>query len=147
MAIGDVTVYEEAKAYMIDGGWEGTDNMKIALITTLPTAADATPALSDYTECTPGGNYVAVTAVAGETLDTLANCVTETGGTMTFDDTGASVSWAQNGSNPTDARAAVIVNADQSNQALAFVDLGSAINMQNGDLTITWNASGIFTIV
>ena len=143
MAAGDVTVYQEALAYMIDGDWASTDTVKIALITsaTAPTAADLTPALADYTECTPGGNY----ASGGDALDTIANMVTQSSGTMTFDDTGASVSWAQNASNPTNARYGFIYNS-VAGDGIAFVDLGAVIDMTAGDLTITWNASGIFTI-
>ena len=52
MARGDVVVFEEAMAHMLDGGWEPTDTIKCAVLdnTTTPTAADATPALGDYTE-------------------------------------------------------------------------------------------------
>lgn len=145
MAAGDITVFEEAKAYMIDGGWEAADTIKLALITAAvtPTAADATPALGDYTQVSAGGNYTA----GGDTLDTLTNMVTEAGGTMTFDDTGASVSWAQHASNPTNARWGIIYNdTDAGDAAIAFLDLGTTIDMTAGDLTVTWNASGIFTI-
>jgi len=149
MASGDMTVFDEALAYMIDGGWASADNIKIALITSAlaPTSSDTTPILTDYTEVTPGGNYVGVTGAAGETLDTLANCVTEAAGVMTFDDTGASVSWAQHASNPADARYGLILNASQASpQGIAFVDLGAVIDMTAGSLTITWGGSGIFTI-
>lgn len=144
MAAGTVTVFQEAKAYMIDGGWGSADVIKIALITAAvaPTAGDTTPALGDYTQVTAGGNYTA----GGETLDTLANMVTQSAGTVTFDDTGASVSWAQHASNPTNARYAIIYNdTNLTDAAIAFVDLGAAVDMTAGDLTITWNASGIFT--
>ena len=30
MATGDVTVFDEAKAFMIDGGWEASDDIKCA---------------------------------------------------------------------------------------------------------------------
>jgi len=146
MAQGDITVFEEAKAYMIDGGWEPADTFKLALLTSAvaPTPGDTTPALGDYTEVTPGGNYTA----GGETLDTLTNMVTEAGGTMTFDDTGATVQWLQNGSNPTDARWGLIYNdTDAGDLAICMLDLGADVDMTAGDLTITWNASGIFTIV
>ena len=145
MAAGDISVFDEAKAYMIDGGWEAADTIKLALLTsaTAPTDADTTPALGDYTQVTAGGNYVA----GGETLDTLGNCVTEASGTMTFDDTGASVTWAQNGSNPTNARYGLIYNdTDAGDLAIAWLDLGANVDLSAGDLTITWNASGIFTI-
>lgn len=145
MATGDVTVFDEAKAYMIDGGWEAADVIKIAILdnTTAPTAADTTPALGDYTQVGSAGSYTA----GGETLDTLGNMVTEAGGTMTFDDTGASVSWTQNGSNDTDAYWGLIYNdTDAGDLAIAFVELGGPVDMSAGSLTITWNGSGIFTI-
>lgn len=146
MATGDITVFNEAKAYMIDGGWESADTIKLALLTSAvtPAAGDTTPALGDYTQVTAGGNYTA----GGDTLDTLGNMVTQSAGTMTFDDTGASVTWAQNASNPTNARWGLVYNdTDAGDLAICFVDLGAARDMTAGDLTITWHASGIFTIV
>ena len=149
MAAGDLVVFDEAKAYMLDGDFASTDTIKLALVTTAvtPTASDAVPginagATTTYTSCTPGGTY------ALETLDTIAAMVTEAAGTMTFDDTGASVSWAQNASNPTDARWAIIYNSDDTGleRAICFIDLGAVVDMTAGALTITWDASGIFTI-
>jgi hypothetical protein len=142
MARGDVTVFEEAKAYMIDGGWEAADDIKCAVLdnTTTPTAADATPALADYTEVGAAGSYTA----GGTSLGNLGTCVTEAGGTMTFD-SATNPTWAQNASNDTDAFWGLIYHVT-SGQAIAFVDLGGPVDMTAGDLTITWNASGIFTI-
>jgi len=72
--------------------------------------------------------------------------ITEAGGTVTFDDTGASVSWTQNASNDTDAYWAIVYNDTQvNNHAICFIDLGGPVDMSAGALTITWNASGIFT--
>jgi len=145
MAQGDVTVFDEAKAYMIDGGWEAADSIKLAILdnTTTPAAGDTTPALGDYTEVGAAGTYTA----GGDVLDTLANMVTEAAGTMTFDDTGASVTWAQNGSNDVDAYWGLIYNdTDAGDLAIAFIELGGPVDMTAGDLTITWNGSGIFTI-
>lgn len=151
MAAGDITVFEEAKAYMLDGDFGSTDSIKLALITAAvtPTAADAVPgmnagATTTYTEVTAGGTYTA----GGEVMDTVANCVTEAAGVMTFDDTGANVSWAQNASNPTNARYGIIYNSSDTGleRAYAFLDLGATIDMSAGALTVTWNASGIFTI-
>jgi len=151
MAAGDLTVFDEAKAYMLDGDFGSTDSVKLALITSAvtPTAADAVPgmhasATTTYTEVTAGGAYTA----GGETLDTIANCVTEAAGTMTFDDTGASVVWSQNASSPTDARYGIVYNSSDTGleRAFCFIDLGATIDMTAGDLTITWNASGLFTI-
>ena len=144
MARGDVTVFEEAKAKMLDGDWASTDHFYCGLITNavVPTAADETPVYGDYTEVTPGGNYSA----GGTDLGTLADLVTESGGTMKFDSS-TNPQWAQNASNPTNAYYGIIYNyTDAGKDAVAFVDLGGPVDMTAGDLTITWNASGIFTI-
>lgn len=148
MAAGDITIFEEAKAVMMDGGWGTTDTIKVAICdnTTTPTAADPVPSISggttNYTQVGSAGSYTA----GGETLDTWANMITEAGGTVTFDDTGASVSWTQNASNDTDAYWAIVYNdTPANNHAICFIDLGGPVDMSAGALTITWNASGIFT--
>ena len=142
MATGDVIVFEEAKAYMIDGGFEAADDMKCALLdnTLTPTAADATPALADYTEVGAAGSYTA----GGISLGNLGTMVTEAAGVMTFD-SATNPTWAQNGSNDVDAWWGLVYHV-VTGQAFAFVELGGPVDMQAGDLTITWNAAGIFTI-
>ena len=144
MATGDVTFFDEAKAYMIDGGWEAADDMKVAILdnTTAPTASDATPALGDYTEVGTGGTYTA----GGTSLGNLGTMVTEAAGTVTFDST-TNPTWAQDASNDTDAYWGLIYNDTQAGDpALAFVELGGPVDMSAGSLTITWNASGIATL-
>jgi len=65
---------------------------------------------------------------------------------MTFDST-VNPTWAQDASNDTDAYWGIIYNfTDAGKDAVAFVDLGGAVDMSAGSLTVTWNASGIFTI-
>lgn len=144
MAQGDFTVFDEALAYMIDGGWGSSDIIKCAILdnTTTPAVGDTTPALGDYTEVGTGGTYVA----GGTSLGTLGTLVSEAAGTMTFDST-TNPTWAQDASNDTDAHWGLIYNDTQSGDpAIGFVDLGGPIDMTTGLLTITWNASGIFTI-
>lgn len=144
MARGDVTVFNEAKAFMIDGGWETADDIKCAICdnTAAPTASTATPALGDFTQVGTGGTYVS----GGTSLGTLGTCVTQAGGVMTFD-SATNPTWAQHASNDTDAYWGIIYNdTDAGDAAIAFVDLGGPVDMTAGDLTITWNASGIFTI-
>ena len=146
MARGDLTVFEEAKAYMIDGGWEPADEIWIGLVTDVCVASDPLPAYAaggttNYTAIATAGEY----AAGGLLLDTLANMVTEAAGVMTFDDTGASVTWAQNGASPQNADHAVIYHFT-SKLCIAMIDLDGPIDMQAGDLTITWHGSGIFTI-
>lgn len=144
MAAGDVTFFEEAKAYMIDGGWEAADDIKCAILdnTTTPAAANATPALGDYTEVGAAGSYTA----GGTSLGTLGALVVEAGGTMTFD-SATNPTWAQNASNDTDAYWALIYNdTDVGDLAIAFVELGGPVDMTAGPLTINWHASGIFSL-
>lgn len=144
MARGDVTVFDEAKAYLIDGGFEAADDIKVAILdnTVAPTASDTTPALGDYTEVGTSGTYVA----GGTSIGNLGTCVSETGGTMTFD-SATNPTWAQDASNDVDAYWGLVYNdTDASDRAIAFVDLGGPVDMTAGALTITWNASGLFTI-
>lgn len=144
MAAGDITVYNEAVGYMFDAGWATTNSIEINLVlaTSTPTAADVAPA--------PGSYNLATSTEGAQVLNTWANCVTESGGTMTFDDTDASVVWAQGGGNSTTVRWAVIYNqtttSPHADAAICFVDLGSNRDLTAGSLTITWNASGIFTV-
>lgn len=148
MAAGDLTMFEEAKAYLIDGGWEAADDIKVAICdnTTTPTAADAVPSISggttNYTEVGAAGSYTA----GGTSLGNLGTLVTEAGGTVTFDST-TNPSWAKNASNDTDAYWAIVYNdTDVTNRAICFIDLGGPVDMTAGALTITWNASGLFTL-
>ena len=58
MARGDVVVFNESKAYLIEGGWEAADDIKVAICdnTTTPTAATTTPALGDFTQVGTAGS-------------------------------------------------------------------------------------------
>ncbi len=144
MAQGDVTVFDEAKAKMLDGDWASTDNFYLAICdnTVTPALGDTTPVFRDYTEVGAAGSYTA----NGTNLGALSTLVTEAGGTMTFDST-TNPTWAQNASNDTDAYWGIIYNfTDAGKDAVAFLDLGGPVDMTAGDLTVTWNASGIFTI-
>jgi hypothetical protein len=150
MATGDIIFFDEAKAYMMDGDWSGTDVIKCAVCdnTTTPVAAAAVPALgaggtTNYTEVGAAGSYV----TGGTSLGTWAALITEAGGTVTFDSV-TNPTWAQNASNDVDAYWGIIYNdTDAANPALAFVELGGPVDMSAGALTITWNASGIATLV
>lgn len=144
MAAGDLTIFNEARAYMFDGGWEAADDLKLALITsaTVPTASDTTPSLGDYTQVSTGGNYSA----GGISIGNWGNFVSQSGGTVTMD-SATNPSWAQNASNPTNARYALLYNdTDAGDAALGFVDLGATIDMTLGSLTVTWHASGFATM-
>jgi hypothetical protein len=146
MAIGDLIVFEEGKRWMLMGDILTADEIWIGLVTEACGVADAKPAYgaggtTNYTAIATAGNY----DVGGYLLDTIDNIITEVGGVVTFDDTGAFVTWAQDGANPQDARTAVVYN-HTTKLCILMIDLGAAIDMQAGDLTITWNGSGMFQI-
>lgn len=148
MATGDVTVFN---VHLQDLG-RGVHNLETGDISfglivdeTTPTADTAVPCwgeggttdLSDA-EVTPGGNYSADGPSIGGTYS-------QTSGTATFDATDVDIE--QNGSNPTDARWAIIYNETATNnEAICFLDLGANINLSSGDFSVTWNGSGLYQI-
>lgn len=144
MARGDVVVFNEALAKMLDGDWASTDNFYLAICdnTTAPTQTTATPVLGDFTEVGTAGSYTS----GGTNLGALSTLVTQSGAVMTFD-SATNPSWTQNASNDTDAYWGIIYNfTDAGKDAVAYVDLGGPVDMSAGALTVTWNGSGIFTI-
>lgn len=144
MARGDVVVFNEALAFMLDGGWEAADDVKLAICdnTVAPTQTTATPALGDFTQVGTAGSYTA----GGTSIGTWGALITQSGAVATAD-SATNPSWAQHASNDTDAYWGILYNdTDASDSAFAYVDLGGPVDMSAGDLTVTWNASGIFTI-
>lgn len=142
MATGDFTVFDEAKLALLDGTHDlDTHTFKVAILdnTTTPAAGDTTPVLADYTQVGSAGTY---TAGGNAVTPSLA----EAAGTVTFDATDPAA-WAANASNDTDAYWGLLYNdTAASDDAIGFVDLGGPVDMQAGELSITWNASGIFTL-
>lgn len=142
MAQGDVTVFDEAKLALLDGTHDlDTHSFKLAIAdnTVAPTAGTATPVLADFTQVGSAGTYV-----SGGTALTIS--LTEAAGTVTFDST-VNPTWAQNASNDVDAHWGILYNdTNAGKEAICFVDLGGPVDMTAGDLTVTWNASGIFTL-
>lgn len=145
MARGDIVVFNTAKEWLADGTFDldtGTFNCAILDNTTVPAATTATPTLADFTEVGTGGTYV-----AGGTA--LTKTWVESAGTVTFDSS-TNPTWAQDAGNDVDAHWALVYQTGLSNgttdAALAFLDLGGPVDMTAGDLTITWNASGIVTL-
>lgn len=144
MAAGDFRVFYEYLGYAFDGGFEAADDLKVALVTSAaaPAQTTATPTLSDFTEVTPGGNYSA----GGISIGNIGACVTQSSNVMTFD-SATNPSWAVDAGNPTNARYAIVYNdTDATDRCIGYVDLGADIDMSTTTLTITWNASGLFTV-
>lgn len=147
MAAGDVTLFNQFKpnlgAKLLD---LSADTIKVGLVTSgvTPVATTTDPRWGaggstnlSSNEVTPGGNYSA----GGPTIT-----ATWTGtATVTFDATDVSI--AQNASNPTNGRWAIIYDStDAGKRCIGFVDLGAVIDLTAGNFSIVWNASGIFTL-
>lgn len=156
MAQGDYTLFQEWLVPMLEDDSNGQridlegDVYKIGLIKSAanggddPAAADAAPAWSGGTtnygtsEVTAGGNYSA----GGATISGPTG--SEAAGTYTWDDDGSNVSWAQNASNPTNARWGIVYNDTLTiKHAIGFIDLGSDFDMTTGPLTINIAAGGL----
>ena len=147
MARGDMIVFQDSRLTLLTGGWEAADEIWLGLVTTTTVAVDdAIPAYAaggttNYAAVATGGNY----AAGGQLLNTYTAMTTEAAGTVTFDDTDATAAWAKHASNPTNADHAIVYHKT-SGLAIAAIDLDGPIDMTAGDLTITWDASGIFDI-
>ena len=148
MAAGDFHIFDE---FLEDVGLAihqlETATIRLALVTnaTVPAENTADPRWGaggstnfSSTEVTPGGNYT----TGG--IDVTAT-YSEASGTATFDGT-TNPQWLQNGSNPTDARWAILYNdTSAGKECIGYGDLGATIDMSAGDLTWTWGAN-IFTV-
>ena len=139
MALGDVSLFEEFSDEISNVHDLDADTFKMALVSDATVdLATATPNLSDFTECTAGGNYTS----GGNTLTNVS--FTEAAGVATFDFDDLTI--AQHASNPTDARWGLVINSTQGNAAAGKVDLGSTFDMTTGPLVFQVNASGMFDL-
>jgi hypothetical protein len=145
MAQGDFILFNAAKLKL---GQKlihfGTDTFKMALIdsTVTPTTSTADPCwgaggttnLSTYE--VSGGNATA----GGITLTSVS--LAESGGTVTFD--ADPVTIAQNASNPTTARWAIIYSdTSTNNDCIGALDLGGVTDLSAGGFSATPNAAGV----
>jgi len=123
----------------------GSDTFIVALVdntATEPVAGTATPRWADFSgnEVADGNGYTS----PGATLS--GTSIAEAAGVSTFDDTG-NVTWSQNASGFENAYWAILYNDSATNkEAVGFLDLGGPVSLVTGDLTITWNASGVLTV-
>lgn len=120
-----------------------TDTINVALVTSSYTPDATTHDLWDDASANEvsGTNYTAF----GETIANMT--VTETGGTVTVD--GDDVSWLQDGSGFSDARYGILfktTGVTTTSPLIGYIDFTTDKGNVSGDLTIQWNASGIFTL-
>ena len=140
------TIHDKIKEKMIDGSdlhfGTGGDTLKlfIATVAHAPIAADEFLADATLTEVSGTGYTAGGITLANQT-------VTESTGTITFD--GDDITIAENGAGFSDGRHVVLIKdtgAAGTSPIIASSDLGASKGNTGGDLTFSWNASGIFTI-
>ncbi len=148
MARGDVTIFDEAKLAIANGEINlGTDVINLGLInnTAAPTAGDALPHWAGTGTINHATNEVSTAGGYTGPIDITVDA-TEATGTVTVDPTN-NPTFTQNGSGAADVFWAIIYdNTIASKRAIAFLDMGGAVSIVDGDVTITWNASGLFTM-
>lgn len=139
-----IVKYQSWQVNTLDGtaviDWD-TDTIKVALATSTYTPSASThDFFNDITNEVTGTGYTA----GGATVGSIA--VTESSGTATVD--GADVTWSQDGSGFTDARYAILykdTGTATTSPLVGYIDLTTDRNNVDGDFTIEWSASGIFT--
>ena len=146
MARNDWVTFEEFGLDLSNGVHNlGSDTFSVRLINndaTVPVAGTATPRWADFSanECTQGGGYT----TGGATLS--GTSTSEAAGVTTFDDTG-NVVWTAAAGSPTDIYWAVLVNNTAAAlQCVGFLDMGGPVSLVDGNVSITWHASGILTV-
>jgi len=151
MAQGTFTLFEEFSLSLGDFHDLNTHAFSVILVSdsVVGMASTGTPDRADFTECTNGGGYT----TGGYTLATPV--YSEAAGVATFDHNAgeASISWTAQAGSPTDIKTAILVNDDVSAtyDAMGYIDMTAdggttAISLVAGNVTITWGATGIFTI-
>ncbi|WP_428485935.1 hypothetical protein [Rhodopila sp.] len=147
MAAGNVTVYSNAALALTKAAMNlASDTFVCILVTASYTPApntDATYANVSANEVATGGGYTQGGVVLTSVTDTLS------GATVTYN--AAAASWS---SATITAQYAVIVHRAGASLAstdllLSYVNLnsgGGSVSSTNGTFSVTWNASGIFTL-
>lgn len=145
MARNDWVTFEEFSLDLANGVHNlGSDTFKVGLVdetAPVPVAGSALPRWGDFS-----GNEVSGTGYVAGGATLSGTSTSEAAGVTTFDDTG-NVSWSQNGAGPTNIYWAVLYNdTAAADQAVGFLDMGGPVSLVDGDVSITWNASGILTV-
>ena len=146
MAQGTLTVFNEAKKNLSGLVDLSADSFKMMLVTTLPSVSTATPDTADFTEVSGGTSYTA-------TGEAVTVTWLEAAGTVTCNSVTVP-SWVKDVAGPTNIVAAIFYSTTVGaglGDAIAFVDMtvdagSTPISLQTGDISITFNASGLFTL-
>lgn len=144
MAVGDLFWFDHAVAigFPESSALTGGDVILLGANTTAGVTSTSSGLFSSYSQATTGDTTAGYPS-SGSTLGTWAGMWSWTGKVATFDST-ANPTWSQSTLHSTNMTFAIgYVQTDS--RTLFAVDLGG-VNGRAGDLTITWNNSGIATV-
>lgn len=145
MAAGDVVLFEQFYEDEARGVHNlESDTIKVALVnnTITPAANTADPRWGAGGTTNLSANEVSGTGYTAGGTDIAATAALS-GGALVFDGA-TNPSWTKNASGPTGIYWAIIYNDTATGKnAIGFVDMGGPVSLQAGDVSITWNASGI----
>jgi hypothetical protein len=148
MATGDITWFDIALpiGFPASSAFSSDDIMSLVLLddtTGSITSTSTSHAYTDFTESNTTGN--ATNPASGTTLDFWGDMWTYSGDVATFDTT-TNPTFAQNSDNSTEINYAMVTNITETGKrGLCFIELGG-VDGTAGDLTITFNVTGIATI-
>ena len=145
MARNDWVMFEEFSLDLANGVHNlGSNTFKVGLVdetTPVPVSTSVEPEWTDFS-----GNEVSGTGYSAGGATLSGTSTAEAAGVTTFDDTG-NVTWSQNGAGPTNIYWAILYNdSAASKECVGFLDMGGPVSLQDGDVSITWNALGILTV-
>lgn len=146
MAVGDLFWFDHAVGlYSGSTALSSGETILLGVNTTAGVTSTSTGLWSSYTEASTGAGTTDTYVSSGSSLGVWASMwsTVAAAGTWTFDST-ANPTWIQDASHSTSATFAIGYVQTES-RTLFAVDLGD-VDMTAGDLTITWNASGIATV-
>jgi len=153
MAQGTISLFNEYAESIADGRIVlDTHTFKFALTSTVPADTDAVPTWGaggttneSTNEVTAGGGYTAGGIAAASVT------WSQTSGVGTFD--AANITWTSSASgDPANIKSLIMYSDTATNKdCVGWMDMTTdggttAISLLSGDITVTWNASGLFTV-
>lgn len=148
MAAGDIVVFDQFIVDMANGVHTlSSDTIKIAFVSNAVTPATTTAdprwgaggSTNLSTDEQSGGNFTAGGTALASVTSALAT------GAYKFD-AADPATFSQNASNPTSIYHAIIYNDTATGKnAICAIDMGGPVSGVTGDVTVTFNASGIIT--
>ena len=154
MAQGTLTVFSDFMVAFLEGNMNlETAALQCAFVSDAHTTW--TKATADPRWGAGGSTNLSTNEVSGTNYTAGGNscanpAVTETGNVATYD-ADDPATWTQHASGPTNIKTAVLYINDANDYAIGFIDMTTdngttAISLADGDITVQFGASGIFTI-